>query len=215
MCSEECWQLLPASARTMAFRSVYFRVLSRLGSAAHQLVTHPHELYPQKLFLGLGAPETRADLATEGQCLKDPFTKQLQNVYPTLEGEQVQAILKMHALHQAVDIGAIETKHASVRRQIVLLSVQTWRREFSEASCHWLLQNLRCFAKATACLAAAYAGDLHTALSLARATERLRNKAFQLSFFACFLLFQQQKTQNIAEPPISVFASPKKRSFKI
>ena len=143
MSGEEPWKWLPAGSATFHFRAQSFRVLSRLGAAVHQLVTHPHQLYPQKLFLLLGAPSLGATLAADAECLKDDYTKELQRRYPNLEGDELQCVLKMHALHQCTDIGAIETKHASVRRQVVLLSVQTWRREFGETSCHWVLQNLR------------------------------------------------------------------------
>ena len=140
---QSSWCLAPPATATMRYRALSFKVLSCLGCALMQLVAHPHKCYPVKLFRLLREPEMGPDLAAEAPCIKDAYTQHLQRSHPTLEGEELQASLKMHALHQAVDIGGIETRHASVRRQVVLLSVQTWRRDFSQASCDWLLQNLR------------------------------------------------------------------------
>ena len=132
------WGLLPTGALSVAERSESFRLLSRIGAAIAQLLAQPHSLYPVKLCPGLGR-----EMAAEPNCLKDDWTLKLQTEYPQLEGAELQAILRVQASHQALDISTIESRHASIRRQVVCKSVQTWRLSLAQLSAEWLIQNFR------------------------------------------------------------------------
>ena len=118
-------------------------MLSRMGAAVELHIGQPHKVFPVKVFKLLKDESQAQEMSAEPDCMKDGYTKALQARFGSLDNPEVQSILRMHALQQATDIGGIETRHASVRRQVVLLSVQIWRRELSEVSCDWLLQNLR------------------------------------------------------------------------
>ena len=88
-------------------------------------------------------PQQGPALAKERDCLKDQWTLELQRQFPTLSGAEFQAVLQLQALIQPLDIGEVESRHASIRRQVVQHSVQTWRMAFSQASCEWMMQNFR------------------------------------------------------------------------
>ena len=137
------WSHLPSMSQTQTERAWAFRVLSRLGATVMQGVGQPHQCYPTKLFSLLSHPEQSQELAGEPLCLKDTWTAQLQAQYPDFLSEDFVNILRVQASLQMVDIAGIEAKHASIRRQVTLRSVQTWPLSFSRTSAEWLLQNVR------------------------------------------------------------------------
>ena len=138
------WQLFEEEALTFRFAGLAFRTLSRMGAAVIQLLVHHHQQYPWRLFLLLDSPQLAPDLVAEPACRKDAWTQRLQRLYPEFQGEEFMAILHLHATQQPVDIASIEAKHASIRRQVCMRSVQTWTLGFSHTSAEWLLQ---CFRK--------------------------------------------------------------------
>ena len=139
----DVWACVPEEALTLEFRAKSFRVLSKMGASVHQTVRHPHQQYPVRLYRLLNQPSEAAAIAAEPICRKDPWTLQVQARHPTLEGGEVEAILHLHASVQSLDIAGIESRHASVRRQVVAQSVQTCRQAFAKTSACWLLQNYR------------------------------------------------------------------------
>ena len=139
----ETWDTFPEQHRTRAFQALGFRVLARLGASVHQLVAHQHTVYPIKLWRLLSSPGDALLLSNDPPCVKDDWTNQLQQKYPGFLGAELQAVLQLQATVQLLEIGQVESKHASIRRQVVAHSVQTWRMAFWQASCEWLLQNYR------------------------------------------------------------------------
>eukprot|EP00971_Amphidinium_carterae_P282985 5617604-Amphidinium_carterae.1 len=137
------WELLPETACTVTTRNLVFRMIQRAAAAVFELLVCVHRIYPIRLFLLLHAPAMAADIVLEPSCTKDNFTLQLQEQYPSLLGEEVLHILQAEAIGQAVDIAQIECKHASLRRQLTVRSVQTWRLGLAAVSCDWLFQNHR------------------------------------------------------------------------
>ena len=141
--TQPLWAHMAADFHTKRGRGWAFRILSRMGAAVMQGVGHAHTTYPTKLFTLLTQPEQAAKLASEPDCLKDTWTLQIQRQHPTLSGEDFLNVLRVQASVQMVDIAAIEARHASIRRQVTLRSVQTWPLAFSRTSAEWLLQNVR------------------------------------------------------------------------
>ena len=139
----QVWSLLPDDSLTESFQGMAFRVLSRLGAAVHQLLTHEHSLYPTKLWRLLDHPEESAAMASDPICLKDEWTQAVQGLIPSLDGDRLRAVLRLQSRVQMLDIGTVESRHASVRRQVVQHSVQTWRMGLDQASAEWMFQNYR------------------------------------------------------------------------
>eukprot|EP00971_Amphidinium_carterae_P144135 2856253-Amphidinium_carterae.3 len=118
--------------------------MSRLGATILQFYALPHKQYPVRLYKLLEDPSLAHVLSSDPPCLKDAFTLQLEAAYPGLQDPTVLAILHMQATRASVDIAStIEARHASVRRQVVLRSTQTWSCTFKRASAEFLVQQFR------------------------------------------------------------------------
>ena len=140
---EAIWTVFPESVFTRSFQAFAFQVLARLGAAVHQPLRDKHQLLPLRLFRLLRHPEEGPEIADLPDCMKDPWTLQLQTKYPRLEGEELRGTLQLQCMVHMLDIGSVESKHASIRRQVVQHSVQTRRMGFDQASGEWLFQNFR------------------------------------------------------------------------
>eukprot|EP00971_Amphidinium_carterae_P350653 6491672-Amphidinium_carterae.1 len=113
------WASIPASACTHAFRALSFRTLSRIGSTVESA------------------------LAAEPECMKDPYNLKLQQIYPGLHSPELLGLLQLQGSQQAVDISGIESRHASIRRDLVVKSTQAWTTGLREISSEFMLQSFR------------------------------------------------------------------------
>eukprot|EP00971_Amphidinium_carterae_P331881 6465706-Amphidinium_carterae.1 len=136
------WQVFPEGAYGNQFRCLAFIALGRSGAAVTQIVSHPHSLYPWKCYKLLTDASLGADMQEEPLCLKDAFTIKLQEMHG-LDNALTVEKLRMLALKQSADIAGLESKHASIRRQVVLKSTQAWPMTFAESSAQWLVQSFR------------------------------------------------------------------------
>ena len=141
--SREKWSLLPTRNWTVRDRACAFRMLSMLGACIHKLLVLPHQTFPFQLFRLLHEPELGPTLAAQPDCCKDEWTRSLEARHKGLEGEELDAALRLQALLQPLDISSIETRHASIRRQVEVKSVHTWRASHVRVSTEWMLQNFR------------------------------------------------------------------------
>ena len=118
-------------------------MLSRGGASVFQLLEVPHRSYPFRLFLLIDNAGMRANLASDPDCTRDDFSKALLKRYPGFEGEECVKVLESIAFKQSTDIGGVEARHASIRRQMTAKSVHTWTFDVLSASAEWVLQNFR------------------------------------------------------------------------
>ncbi|CAE7264368.1 unnamed protein product, partial [Symbiodinium microadriaticum] len=121
-------QALPSEALTLPVRSLMFRILSRTGSCAHRLLGTATKAYPFKLFgeVLAGSPEAVL-LDREKACLRDPLSADILSRYDSaqaLRSEDALAELSMLALHLEFDISGIESRHAGIRRVVLMRSTQ-------------------------------------------------------------------------------------------
>lgn len=56
LASQDAWRCLPPECRSIGFQSLVFKLLSRMGSAVHELLYKPHDRFPYRLFLLLEDP---------------------------------------------------------------------------------------------------------------------------------------------------------------
>ena len=122
---------------TLHFRSLAFRLFSRVGCALHWLLRVPHCGWPYALFKVLdGDKEVLQN--TPACCLDELGAAYLQQ-YPldgcTYEpGTEEYAVLAFLAENLHVDIAGIESRHAALRRLALKKSLQTWITDFQHLS---------------------------------------------------------------------------------
>ena len=137
------WAIFPQSCYTVKFRSLCFRLLTRASACVYQLLALSHKIFPIKLFRLIKQRHLSAEYAAIPQCVKDPWTQELQKLFPTFSEADLIHMLVCQAWSMRTDISDIESRHASVRRQLTTRSVQTWKLGFAQAGCEWLLQTFR------------------------------------------------------------------------
>eukprot|EP00971_Amphidinium_carterae_P101796 2014786-Amphidinium_carterae.6 len=143
--SKHLWELFSKESRTFEVRSLAHRLIARSGACVYQLLFQQHDKFPTKLMELIDSPGKSHEFAMISSCLKDDWTQALQQEYPTLNHPHLIAILVSQCSGQPTNIAEIESKHASVRRQIVSRIVQTWRCGIAQSSAQWILQNCRSF----------------------------------------------------------------------
>lgn len=141
--SPELWQAMPTEGFTVKFRALTFKLLSRLGCGVLDMLKHPHEQLPYKLFELLHKPEASAELLQIPDCMWDEWSLSLRRAHPSLEGEEFLAKLSFVGHLAWKDISALESRHASVRRLVHSASVQTHRQSFPELSAQWCFLQAR------------------------------------------------------------------------
>jgi hypothetical protein len=144
----DIWDLIiPKSSFTCGFRSLCFRLISRLGCAIEELWANPNRKFPSKAFLVLVDPEIAREIReihAASPCLLDEWTLEMLKEHGDQFGDDV-SIHKLYtkALLMFKDIGRIEAKHASIRRQLVARSVQTHTVHLADVGSWWVLQQAR------------------------------------------------------------------------
>eukprot|EP00971_Amphidinium_carterae_P133246 2638808-Amphidinium_carterae.1 len=142
------WEHFGPECSTLSFNAKAFRVLSRASAAVYALLKMAHQTYPIKMFLLLNPdPEESAAVARQLEndpaCVKDLFAQKLQAECGGYSNPMAAHILASIALMQSTDIAAVESRHASIRRQLVTKSTQTHPMSANDASLQWVLQHFR------------------------------------------------------------------------
>lgn len=116
---EELWSMLPMEGRNLRFQALAFRLLSRMGCAVHELLYRVHDRFPYRLFLLLEDATLAEVFAEAKECELDSFTSAFLRRFPGEDGlktDEARACLQAIARNLKLDIGEIESKHASLRR---------------------------------------------------------------------------------------------------
>eukprot|EP00971_Amphidinium_carterae_P220246 4372369-Amphidinium_carterae.2 len=137
------WAIFPEQSLTLQFNVQCFVLLSRLGTLVQHYLASRHQQFPCQMFTLIYDASAAAQLSAVPPCLKDSWSKEFQSKYPTLTGEACIAALTLQATMQKIDISMVESLHASIRRQVVLRSCQTWCVCLKHVSANWMLQSLR------------------------------------------------------------------------
>ena len=131
---------IPSCAFTESSRTLIFRMLARAGSVVEQVVAHQHRGCPFTLFAALiGCVH---EVLSVDPCMQDELTQKFLSVYGEqgLNSEEAQNSLAALARIIEIDILAIEAKHSSTRRLVVLKSTQTWPIHMQNLSAEWTIR---------------------------------------------------------------------------
>ena len=92
------WSMLPEHSRTIETSSAIFRLLSRMACMVHELLRHPHSLYPFCVFRVLHEPHL-ADVLRDGpSCLKDPWSQRMVEEFADWSSPAFKHTLLVHCL---------------------------------------------------------------------------------------------------------------------
>ena len=137
------WRSLPESALLTSTRCTIMRMLSRMGCIVHELIRHPHSLFPWCMFQLVQDSSQAARLRGAPDCVKDPWTLHMQEKHPDWTSNEFKHILLLHCALGTTDISHIEARHASLRRQLVAKSTQVKRMRFESVGAEWVCQQVR------------------------------------------------------------------------
>lgn len=133
---------LPPRARSCHMRNLMFRLLSRSGSAVHQLLAAGIKGSPYALFLSLWGILTPVQGLSP--CELDELSKFFIERFPgeDLLSDEAQKMLSMAASLIDVDIAGIEVRHASLRRVNMMKSTQTWNMTLQDLSADYVARQM-------------------------------------------------------------------------
>lgn len=140
---EPMWRAMPAANRTLSFRALVTRMISRAGCAVLELHGASHSQFLVKLFRLLHEPELGPEFAQVPECMLDTWTLSVKRRFPTFTGEALLHELALTSLLVAKDISHIEARHATIRRLVTSASVQTHTAAAADVSAQWCLLQAR------------------------------------------------------------------------
>ncbi|CAK0794624.1 unnamed protein product, partial [Prorocentrum cordatum] len=121
------WVTIVPGLRTHALRTTAFLMLSDIGCLCHEMSVL-HTMYPFKMFRLLDG-DSAADIESDCEDMKDGWSKELIEKYAKTEQGLLHPDLIAELTHVAANVQretcSIESSHASIRRSLAALSVQT------------------------------------------------------------------------------------------
>ena len=118
------WQLIPERNRTIEVQSLVFRLLGRLGCLVTQLLCFPNQKPDRKVFRLLKDLGVADELLATKHCVFSDSMVDLVQKHPTLTDPVCLAKLEAKAITSKAPVAHIESRHASIRKQLVGRSTQ-------------------------------------------------------------------------------------------
>jgi len=143
LCTPALWLATPPSSRTVKARGRAFRMLSRVLCLVSKQIAS-NSVYPYKTFRLL-ADLGMKDVILGDACQWDPWTASFCADYAEqgIDSEVAIADLRCSATMLKVDTSQIESLHATIRRHVEFLGVQTHAESFLDASAESVLRKVR------------------------------------------------------------------------
>lgn len=140
---DDMWTAIERDAHTFGERALFFRCLSRVGALVEVSLRERHRRFPLALFAILENRSVASDLARRPMCLMDTWSRSLAALHPNFADEQFLAKLTLAAHLAFVDTAGIECRHATLRRYITAMSIQTHTLSLRNLAAHFVLQQAR------------------------------------------------------------------------
>ena len=142
------WEVIGLSFRTVAFRNNQFQAVSTFACGISNKHTDVHTNYPAAAFLWLYSPDGLQAEYDKVSCkhLFDPFVETFCSYWVTrggLDQRGARADLESLMILFQEDMAEIEARHASIRRELTVLSTQTHSTDFLELSDRHVLRCTR------------------------------------------------------------------------
>lgn len=138
----EMWQLMPESALTEDWAGRAFRLCSRQGALVQELLIEPQRRYPYRLFLALEGEVEAAKVSSDPWCMRCPFSAHFLQQTDLCTDLGI-AKLRMLAMLCRQDIAQVECHHASLRRLIRRMGLQTHTPDMCLVTSRWMASKWR------------------------------------------------------------------------
>ncbi|CAK0795464.1 unnamed protein product, partial [Prorocentrum cordatum] len=139
--------LVQPSAMTRKARALAFKLLSRSECQVREAFMHRHSLLPTRIFAMIADPAVAQEVSDLQDCRMDSWTKDFVLRHKDADGglSNPAAIAELNLLAAMIDldIKAIESRHASIRRRLMVRGVQTHSATFAESSAEWVVAQAR------------------------------------------------------------------------
>jgi hypothetical protein len=142
------WEVFQLDNRTVGFRNTCFKLYSSLGCGIAAKHTRVHSKFPTQAFTWLGAAHGLQSEYDRHLCKKvfGPWCEAFCDFWMKhggLDSRGCQADLAVTSVLLQEDMGEIEANHASIRRELMLLSTQTNACDFMDLSDRFVLRCCR------------------------------------------------------------------------
>jgi hypothetical protein len=143
---EDMWLAVPAERHTVTYRSLSFRLLSRIGASIEWYLRRPCRQFPAPLYSLIDSddPELRAEVLQRAKSCPfrlDTFTTELLKMHPDFDGAAFECKLKCNAIKGPTDISQLEVKNGQLRKDAVT-RVQTHKVSVPDLGASWLLRTV-------------------------------------------------------------------------
>ena len=144
------WIILPPHSRTAAFATRACIILSSICSLCHDLMVH-HRSHPWKMFGLLVDSSLEQEIMLDCKHMMDPWSRELvakcHHEGLRLNDPTARSIIASVEREISRETAQIEARHASIRRGLVGLIVQTHTALFAHLSAGRLTQEVRRMSK--------------------------------------------------------------------
>ena len=142
------WEVIQLDNRTVGFRNTCFKLSSSLGCGIAAKHTRVHSKFPTQAFTWLGSAHGLQSEYDRHLCKKvlGPWFEAFCDFWMKhggLDSRGCQADLAATSVLLQEDMGEIEANHASIRRELMLLSTQTNACDFMDLSDRFVLRCCR------------------------------------------------------------------------
>lgn len=138
------YEAFPDDWRTVEVRNRLFRMVSRQGAAAHELVATVNKQYPYKLMRLAVEPEVAGEIEASCESSLDGYSSAFLKAFAgQLNSSDALAELSLLVLASRTNTVKLESLNATIRRHLTVMSVQTKKPSLATVSSEFMLGQLR------------------------------------------------------------------------
>ena len=143
--STNTWTMLPLHHLTVSLQGLTFRIFSRMGALAHELLVVPTQKFPAKLLAAVHFPDTYPQFHNLCPKVFDDYSLDFLRSYPPEHGLSAEAktVLFTTLKLSSVDIVNVEWLHGRVHRVLSAQKVQTHVPTIEYVNSQLLLQRVK------------------------------------------------------------------------
>ena len=138
--AKQLWTLVPSDGKTNAYRCGSFRALSRSGGAIQEIHVRRNTAFAIRKYAVIHSPEVWKTLRLTPRCLIDRLSWESlgSSMDSDTLSEEVLDDLELDAQEAEITVGAIECKHAAIRRIVKTRSLQTHTIDMKSLNVEWV-----------------------------------------------------------------------------
>ena len=139
------WDFTQVERRTVRFRALCFRMLSRSGCLVSSYLVRPADQFPVALFALIENAAAGPELRSRPPCTRDAFSHHIFESYPGDELGGDECLAKLMTVAQIAHVENVkgETDHSCFKRHVDTQSVHSRRASFEYVNAQIVCQRFR------------------------------------------------------------------------